>query len=277
VAFPPDGPTGLTKTLPSYLYEQYAVDDDLQSFVRSYNDVTQVYVDWFNGARLPVYQVQSGALLDWVAEGLYGIIRPTFGTATVRRIGAFNTYRPNTMRFNDARDVGVFTAALASDDVFKRTITWHFFKGDGKYFTERWLKRRIYRFLYGTDGWDAVGSTFQISVIFGDDHTLNITIVGGTRIATGGAYFNRNRLNTTRMNALQTYAVATGIPPLSEIFKQGIDTGILEMPYQYAVTVRLLVPTPTPAPSPVPEPGEVVTDTGAFIVTDELLTIETIA
>jgi hypothetical protein len=277
VAFPPDGPTGLTKTLPSYLYEQYAPDDDLQSFVRSYNDMTQVYVDWFNGARLPVYQVQSGLLLDWIAEGLYGMVRPTFGTALVTSVGMFDTYEFNTMALNEIRDVGVFTAAQATDDVFKRVITWHFFKGDGKYFTERWLKRRIYRFLYGTDGWDAVGSTFQISVIFGDDRTINITIIGGTRTLTGGSLFNQLTLNSIGFNETVTYAVATDVPPLSDIFKQGIDSGVLEMPYQYAVTVRILIPTTDPAPQPTPDPGQLVTDTGAFLITDDLMMIETIA
>jgi len=45
--FPPTAPTTLTKVIPSYLYQEYSDDDDLQAFVMAYNGLAQQYVTWF--------------------------------------------------------------------------------------------------------------------------------------------------------------------------------------------------------------------------------------
>ncbi len=66
--FPPSGPTTVLKTIPSFLYQQYADDENLQAFVASYNEMAQEYVDWYNQISLPVYTLQSGGLLDARAE-----------------------------------------------------------------------------------------------------------------------------------------------------------------------------------------------------------------
>ena len=82
----------LTKILPSYLYTQYADDVNLQSFVSAYNTMTQEYLDWFNNINLPIYTVQSGTMLDWVATGLYGIPRPTIANGFLAWSAPLNTW-----------------------------------------------------------------------------------------------------------------------------------------------------------------------------------------
>ncbi len=146
---------GVTKTIPSYLYALYQDDDDLQAFVAEQNNLTQSYVDWFNQIGLPIYTgpLIVGYFLDWVSQGLYGYKRP----------------------------VGM------SDDILKRALTWHFYKGDGKYFDVRWLKRRIMRFLQGVNGTDqGTSTTYDVNVTFGVGY--HATVNAGKVTITGAVY-----------------------------------------------------------------------------------------
>jgi hypothetical protein len=238
--FPPMGPTGLLKTIPSYLYQQYTDDDDLQEFVDAYNGQTQSYVDWFNGINLPIYTQLSGGLLDWVGQGLYGVVRPTLYSGQYNSVGPYNTFAFNTLPYNTFEQIGTFSdIAVTNDDVYKRIITWAFYKGDGLQVSIPWLKRRIYRFLYGANGLDAEGSAAQISVVFGDSTDLTITIVTGYRRLTGGSLYNDFGFNTIPYNTVFTSVTTTTVPALAQIFKEAIDTGVLELPQQYNVTSRI--------------------------------------
>lgn len=180
VPFPPPGPA-LTLIIPAYLYEQYYDDANLQAFITSYNSMAQNYLDWFNGINLPIYTgpLISGALLDWVAQGLYGISRPTLALVKSRSVGPYNTYTLDSLAFNASRTTGTATVFNATDDIFKRIITWSFYKADGKIFSVKWLKRRIMRFLAGVNGTDYTGPTYQVSVTFAAGNTLNIKITQG--------------------------------------------------------------------------------------------------
>lgn len=181
MAFPPGAPTVLTQTIPSYLYVQYQDDDDIQAFVDAYNGATQYYVDWFANVNLPIYTGLSGTLLDWVAQGLYGLVRPTLESVGTIEEGPFNSVVFNALVFNGyvASTASLFFAA--SDDLFKRVMTWHLYKGDGKAFTIKWLKRRVLRFLIGTNGTAPnVADTSEISIsISGDMVTIDLTAVTG--------------------------------------------------------------------------------------------------
>jgi hypothetical protein len=155
----------LTVTIPAYTYIQYADDVNVSAFTTQYNAMAQTYVTWFATASLPVYTLQSGTLLDWVANGLYGQYRPTLG------------------------------GQPATDDVFKRGITWAFYKGDGKTFTVRWLKRRLQRWLLGPNGIDPiVGQTYNISITFG---TKPIEIVNNL---SNFGEFNGGMFNTAQFD-----------------------------------------------------------------------------
>ncbi len=286
--FPPSRVTGLTTVIPSYLYQEYSDDDDLQGFVAAINTKQQDYVDTFNALNLPIYTgpVVQGALLDWVARGLYGMARPALDTGKPDLMGPLNTYGPNWLvpmwdlpidaavegRFglNIITLNGPENVVITNDDIYRRILTWHFYKGDGNYFSTRWLKRRIWRFLYGIDGkspesvtwWpndNSIADTEQISVTLGTDRNVTIRFVLGKRTVTGGAlpnYLGCNGFNPAfgvappwtigankppgiTMNDLEGPYVPYLPLPYMEIFKMALDAGVLEVPYQYNFTCHI--------------------------------------
>lgn len=240
--FPPDGLTTLTKVIKSYPYQEYSDDDDLQAFVQAYNEMAQQYIDWFNQIGLPVYTgpLIVDALLDWVAEGLYGFIRPVLPSGRNKDLGPFNTYVLNGLAFNTRKRIGPQNYAATTNDTFKRILTWHLFKGDGKQFNIRWLKRRVMRFLEGVNGINFnVDQTYQISVTFGVDNQVNIRLVSGFRTITGGALFNRNRLNTMPFNRIISVFTPLGTFAEAPILKAAIDAGVLELPFQFNYVVTI--------------------------------------
>ena len=181
MAFPPSAPETLADIIPAYLYTQYNDDDDVRAFFDAYNAAAQYYLDWFNNVNLPVYTGLSGSLLDWIANGLYDIYRPTIEVVGSAPVGPLNTWQLNTVTLNSFVPGVASTFFTATDDVFKRILTWHLYKGDGKVFTLLWLKRRVLRFLLGTNGTDVnIADTSGISItISGDTVEINITNVSG--------------------------------------------------------------------------------------------------
>lgn len=242
-AFPPSGPTTLTASVPSYLYEQYADDADLQAFVSSFNALADYYAGWFATVSLPAYTQPpiQGNLLDWVALGYYGIERPALVTNRGKIDGVLGTYRFGTTTIATIKRIGPTAEAVTSDDVFKRIITWNFYKGDGDTFSIRWLKRRIARFLYGVDGAAPnVDDTYAISVTFGGS-SVNIKIGGGSRRITGGALYGRLGFgNGAAYGQLRTVFVSGSNPPaLAGTFKTAMDSGVLQVPFQYSFSVTV--------------------------------------
>jgi hypothetical protein len=87
----------------------------------------------------------------------------------------------NQLPFNGRKVVNQSEQVVVSDDLFKRIMTWNFYKGDGYYFTIPWLKRRIMRFLTGVDGVDVVNDQrWSISVLFSGSGA-SISIIKGYR------------------------------------------------------------------------------------------------
>lgn len=229
--------------IPSYLYVQYNDDDDLQAFVEAYNTLAQQITKWFAAIGLPVYtgDLIVGDLLDWVAEGLYGQARPVLPAGVSRDLGPYNTALFNQLPYNGRLRISPETYYATTDDIFKRCITWNFYKGDGRTFNVPWLKRRVMRFLSGTNGIDPpVDNTYQISVTFGAGNEVTIRLVAGLREITGGALYGRSAFNTQPFNGLQT--VYTQYAPLlnGEIFKAAVQSGVLQLPFQYEWTVVLV-------------------------------------
>lgn len=179
--FPPPAPTVVTEQIPAYVYVQYNDDDSIQAFFSSYNDGTQYYLDWFSGINLPIYTGLSGSLLDWVAQGLYGMTRPTLESVGSAALGPLDTAELATITLDYFAPGIASTFFLASDDIFQRIMTWQLYKGDGKVFTLKWLKRRVLRFLKGSNGKDVnVADTSQISItISGDVVTIDLSAVTG--------------------------------------------------------------------------------------------------
>lgn len=240
--FPPSGPTVLSNMIPSYLYVQYADDDNLQAFISAYNTIAQAYVSWFANTNLGDYTSLSGDLLDWVAQGLYGFTRPQLGSGRNRNLGPLNTYAFNVLALNALKLVTPSNVTEVSDDVFQRVITWSFYKGDGFVVNIRWLKRRIMRFLTAANGTAPnIDQTYAISVVIGGN-TVTIRISIGSRKLTKGA-INSYTFNSFPLNGFNTLYIpaTTGTFALDTIFEEAIDAGVLPIPFQFTPSVQLPV------------------------------------
>lgn len=231
---------GVTKTIPSYLYQHYKDDDVLQAFVASYNSLTQEWVDWFNSINLPVYtgtQIDN-YLADWVLGGLYGYPRPVLAAGATQEEGPFNTYALDSIAFDTYERVGPTTYYATTDDIYKRCLTWHYYKGDGKVFNIRWLKRRVMRFLIGANGTAPnIDQTYLISVSFGVGNQVNIRIIETERFVTGGAIFDDFALNTEAFNGYVTEQVHFPLFGLAATLEAAIASGALELPFQFTYVV----------------------------------------
>lgn len=241
--FPPLAPVTLTAVIPSYLYQQYNDDEDLQAFVAVFNQMAQQYVTWFATAQLPVYannpQVTS-ALLDFVGTGLYGMPRPVLSTGNSGAKGPLNTYVFNEMALDDYDAGGPTETFVTNDDIYRRVLTWHLYKGDGKLFDIQWLKRRVMRFLTGTDGTPGqTDQTYAVSVTFGADHQVNINLQSTRRFASGGAILGAGLMNDFYLNEYETTSVQIPISPYVEVFKAAVANGTLELPFQFTWVVNI--------------------------------------
>jgi len=236
--FPPAGPTGLLKTIPAYLYQEYSDDDDLQAFIRAYNEMQQDIVDTFNALNLPIYTKDpvSGALLDWVGQGVYGYPRPSLLYKLPTILGPYNTGQYNTQTYNFWQYYFPDAPALVDDDIYRRCITWHYHKGDGKRFSVEWLKKRIMRFLLGTNGTSPnIDNTYQVSIMFGAHCDVTIRLVLIDRTITDGAEYNNNAFQYNALRYNQADSIAVNFPPLPNMveFADAVRSGILELPFQF--------------------------------------------
>lgn len=252
----------LTKIIPSYPYVEYDDDADVMAFFSTFNSLAQGgYMDWFTAIGLPVYTgyLIVGPLLDWVAFGLYGEHRPVlpFADDAVSVVAVPNAVVPNEAVPNDdaagfltggrigidffvgISPIGIGDAATGdafytSDDVFKRCLTWNLYKGDGRTFDVRWLKRRVKRFLDGPNGVDPMADeTYDISVTFGAGNLVNILLVGTPPIIGAAAIpddFVPNEL--TPNDEEITFAAGRG-----RLLRAAIETGALQLPFQYRYAV----------------------------------------
>ena len=236
----PTSPTTQTSVIPSYLYQQYQDDPDLPAFILAYNSLAQQFITTINDLNLPIYTGDNiaGGLLDWVALGLYGMLRPNLSLETIVSIGELNTYQFNTLMLGANRILVNVVQNQVTDDIFKRILTWHIHKGDGRYFTVRWLKRRIMRFLYGVNGSNPIiDQTYQISILFGVNRTITVRFINQTVTVTSGAIFNAFGFNTTQFNSLTTSVTALTPLPNRQVFQAAVQSAALELPFQYTWNV----------------------------------------
>lgn len=161
-----------TDIIKSYPYVQFADDENITAWFDAYNTYAQQYLDWFNNTPLAVYTRSeiSGALLDWVANGVYGCYRTPIAFGNSRSIGPLNTYTPNYIPFNQGKDLSNVTSFTMTDDIFKRVITWNFYKGDGVQISIPWLKKRAARFM------NVPYKNILVSI--GSGNVINLIVVG---------------------------------------------------------------------------------------------------
>ena len=201
----------LTQVLPAYLYQQYTKDpysEDLQAFFTAYNNTSQTYLDNTNNLNLPIYTGQSSPLLDWTAYSIYGVTRPSIGSATqFSPLNVYNTVPYNTIAYTEDTEIAPTAFYVVDDELWKRILTWNFYKGDGMQFTCQWLKRRIKRFLLGVSGIPlAIQNTYEISVTYGSNNVIYITILTND---------------------------------FSLVFESSLLSGVLNVPFQYSYVVTL--------------------------------------
>lgn len=209
-----DTTSPLLKIPPSYLYMEYADDTDLQCYREAFNEYAQEYLDWFNTVCLGDYRSTdiTGSFLDWIAAGIYGLKRVPLSTSLTTAFGAYAT-----VPFADLAYAGLYiddnsTTANMSDDIFKRTMTWNLYEGDGFQFTTTWLKRRVMRFLTGANGNDGPFTNTQyVSVVWDARYSAQVALT----------------IPTTMNSVASTLALC-------------ISNGILNLPLGYNITISIL-------------------------------------
>ena len=169
----------LTGQIAAYPFTGFQDDDDIQAFFMATNAQNQQYVDFFNEYNMAVYTADniSGSLLDWIAGGVYGMTRPIFPLTAATIVGPYNTAIYNTIAYDYGKSSGSATFYYVNDDIFKRCITWNFYKGDGKQINVEWLKRRTLRWLLGANGSDVnIDQTYGVSITFPTATSVDINI-----------------------------------------------------------------------------------------------------
>ncbi|HAU5795902.1 TPA: hypothetical protein JD365_12680 [Citrobacter amalonaticus] len=232
----------LDEIIKSYLYTQYNDDDDIRAFVTAYNAMAQDIYSWMLNANLPIFVggYNAGDQLRWIARGIYGVKPPVLVSAKQQVFGPYNTLRFNQLAFNARNVVNDSEQVVVSDDMFKRIMTWNFYKGDGFHFTIPWLKRRIMRFLTGVDGVDIINDQrWSISVLFSGSGA-SISIVKGYRKLTDASLFNNFSYNTQSFNQKKSVFIKSTNYDFASLFKQAFDSGLLHMPFYQPVSVSII-------------------------------------
>lgn len=224
----------LANAIGTYVYGEFADDPDIQAFFSGLNTTAQGYVDWFRQTPLSVYTSPNinGPLLDWIGEGIYGIKRPVISTLMSRSYGAYNTLPYNTRAYGTRLKINSGTAQAASDDIYKRTLTWYTYLGDGRQMSIQWLRKRVARFIFGANGSDVpIEDSFQISI------ARSSTGFSG---AFGSAAYNTQAYNTRKSrNTLAARSITITVPAgqNSQIFQALVNEGYLALPFQVKFTV----------------------------------------
>lgn len=227
---------GLQDVVPAYVYGQFADDPDIQAFFAGLNTTAQGYVDWFNNTPLSVYTSDaiSGPLLDWIGQGIYGISRPALSSLSSRSYDSYNSIAYNTLPYNSRRHVSLGTAEMATDDLYKRTLTWYTYLGDGRQMSIQWLRRRVARFIFGVNGTDVTADKFwQISIV---QPSVAFSASYGQPPYNTQAYNSRKNRKIPAAHALQII-----LPPgqISQQFQILMNAGYLALPFQVKFTVLI--------------------------------------
>lgn len=232
----------LNDIIKSYPYTQYNDDENIAAFFSAYNKIAEDIYEWMKNANLPVFSggYNAGDQLKWIARGVYGVKPPILVSGKQQVYGPFNSTSFNQLSFNARDVVNKSEQVVASDDIFKRVMTWNFYKGDGFDFTIPWLKRRIMRFIVGDDGVDITNDEhWSISVLFSSDGA-SISIVKGYRKLTESSVFNAQVFNSRAFNQKTSVLIKSNEYEFASLFKQAFDSGLLHMPFYQPVSVTIV-------------------------------------
>ena len=133
------------------------------------------------------------------------------GAVTVKGIvTAESTFTP--LALTTAAIPSATSNIVVTDDIYKRILTWNFYKGDGMQWSIPWFKRRVHRFLNGPDGVDTpIAFTQDVSVTFPTGTSPQEILVG-----------------------IYTSDLQTG-----EIFAAALQYGVLNVPFRFKFVVTV--------------------------------------
>lgn len=226
----------------AYLYTQYMDDDNIQAFITAYNQLSNEIYQWMKNANLPIFtgNYSYGEQLKWIAKGIYSQDPPIIVTSKKVSRGPYNTLLFNQQPYNTRLVKTTSNQITVSDDVFKRIMTWNFYKGDGFNFTIPWLKRRIMRFLTGVNGTDVINDQqFNISVTFGDVE-INVYIHQQYTNITDGSMYDQIGYNLQQFGQIDTEITMAINLQFATVFKQAFDSGLMHMPFWSKVNVSVV-------------------------------------
>jgi hypothetical protein len=232
----------LTQTFQLTPYWQYQDDQDIQALFAAINQVIADHFAWMQNLNLPIWigTNLTGALLDWIANGLYGQSRPLLSSDTRRMRGLYNSINYNQYPYKKLKFIDSQTYYATSDDIFKRVLTWNMYVGDGFRVTPAWVKRRVKRFLNGTNGTDiSQSSHYQISLTFAGT-TATITLYNGIRTVTKFMGYNCIPFNTLGYNKLNSTLMTGTSIQYAQIFQSAVASGALNLPFEYNWTVNII-------------------------------------
>jgi hypothetical protein len=224
----------LQKIIEAYPYGQFSDDPDIQAFFAGLNTTAQGYLSWFTQNPLSVYTLGNinGALLDWVGEGVYGIERPVISSVASKVTGAYDTKTYDASPYGVRKVTSYGSVAIVNDDIYKRVLTWHLYLGDGRQMSVQWLRRRIARFIYGTNGTDIPADDFQKIWIQRSPAARSGSFVTGP--------YNTQAYDTSSSTKrLTRHSMQIGLHTgqISQVFNQLLSQGDLAVPFQIKFNV----------------------------------------
>ncbi len=153
----------LQTTIPAVAYQEYIDDLNVVAFFDSYTALSQDYLNYSNSTPLSVWSnaAIAGPLLDWIGQGIYGISRPVFSSLVRKFRAGINALPLNSVALNSGKLFQSGTATLATDDYYRRVLTWWLYVGNGRQFNVEVLRLKVARFIYGVDGTDVTLSQAQ--------------------------------------------------------------------------------------------------------------------
>ena len=222
----------LPNVIPAYVYDQYSDDENVQGFFEVLNAMAQGYLDWFNQTPLPLYTNPNinGPLLDWVGNSLYNIPRPVISDVQQVVKGALATVPLTALPIAGFQISESGTSAIATDDIYKRVLTWFMYRGDGMQMSVEWLRRRVARFLYGTNGTDIpdVGLLSTVQLTRKNSQVGGVTGTDVTGLAVTGLAFSP--IYHTVILILPSYSI-------SAVFQELVQTGVIPLPFQITLEI----------------------------------------
>ena len=227
----------LPDIVPSYVYTQYNDDPYVTAFFTAFNEMAQGYLDWFNDTPMPVWTNPniSGPLLDFIGTNLYGTSRPVISSVGATQVfGPMGSDPMGSMAMGSYVQTQSGTAQAASDDLYKRTLTWILYKGDGYQASIEWLRRRIARFLYGANGGDIdVGLITNVSI--SDQGTQTVGAYGTYAYGTQAYGTITQETYTSGGNLFITIPNLTVSQAFIDMFRGGFLPAPLQMTYNFTI------------------------------------------